>query len=300
MCHYALEKQGARISECLLKRTWLPRVMKSSKFQYEEFDPEDEELEIEEDYEGLDEDEAREKEEEYTASRDTYAKEVRARNASRLTQYKAGRDMAEIEYIKSLAKGHAALVSKERESAEKFCGTIFAVSSRHERCKLDMVELYKLLQNTNSLQKTANNTRELLLKQRELLNIRQRDNETLAAYKIRFKKEYREAESMGVKIQDEHEQVVTFIDGMNERCDAYKRRIYDDLAMHKDEAAYPDSIDEAVQSALDLQVTGAQLMTKDDFKSMYAAMQTSEAGGGKSGKKSGDGGGKSPNNVENL
>ena len=61
MYHYALEKQGAWISECLLKRTWLPRVMKSSRFQYEEFDPEDEELEIEEDYEGLDEDEAREK-----------------------------------------------------------------------------------------------------------------------------------------------------------------------------------------------------------------------------------------------
>ena len=132
--------------------------MKSSKFQYEEFDPEDEELEIEEDYEGLDEDEAREKEEEYTASRDTYAEEVRARNASSLTQYTAGRDMDEKEYIKSLAKEHAALVSKERESAEKFCGTIFRLMSEesravlqchrdYERCKLDMVELYKLLQN---------------------------------------------------------------------------------------------------------------------------------------------------------
>ena len=292
----ALEKYGKWMSTCLRERKYVPRQMQHMEFNYSKFIPEDEELEIEEDYEGLTEDEARDRAKEYAIQREAYAKEVKARNKARRNAFNATKDAAEMAFRTKLADEHASICARDQEHATMFCGTILKLLSAESKAvvqcmagyksvEYDVVGLFKLLERSHSLQKTKDVEMDKCDKEEQLLLLRQGDHESIAAWKLRFTQTYAEADAMGVKPIENERMVARFIKGLNKKADAYRLRLRQDKAIDGS-SSYPASIDDVADTVSDFLSSSYDIMTKDDFKSMYAAMQCGDGGGKSNGNKS--------------
>jgi len=106
--------------------------------------------------------------------------------------------------------------------------------------------------------------------------LRQRDDESIAAFRERFEKEYDEAKAMGCNIGSQASRVFRFVFRLNDsKYGAYKERIISDRKLNGPTECkeFPKSLTQCVDAATAYSSGSDKSDPQAQFRAMYATME---------------------------